>query len=414
MSLPADTKVDLGFSPCSPLFLPWFHFPDDGSPVHRLHKLAFACQWQRRQKLKLVIKAVLWPVQAALEAARNVKEHGELIRQAHGLSPLAQWCRMVYLANVYNISPNSFYDYRLFEDQNFKKASLFIQTWEMDALYPQLFKGVDNGIIDEKTVFLRQCAQRGLPAPSITAVFSGSGQVDWLEGRPDDLPLCDLFIKFTSESCGTGAEAWVYDSAARVWRRDLQAWDQAEFINYCCERSVKDQRPVLLQRRLVNSPEIVAFSTGALCTFRVITYLTPDGKAALFAAGLKMPIGKTDVDNVSYLGGIAAGVDLEEGVLRTARGTKYGATLMEVHPDTKARIAGHRLACWQEIVSISKKAQESFSGFWSVGWDIAMTKDGPVIIEGNTYYGYDLLQLMVQQPLGETVFPSLCLKAMGK
>ena len=398
---------------CSPVRFPWLRIKDDGTPVNRLHCLIYDLQWKRGVKAKLLLKAVLWPLKAFLMAFHDAFLYGLTVERDFGISRWKQWWRMFYLANFYNLSPYVFYKFGFYKDSHYARAAAFIQHIEMDAMYQALFSGVDNGIIDDKLRFYARCRERGIPVLFVEVVFQDDGRIEWPAGAAKSFPLCDLFLKYTNSSLGVGAEAWKYDAAARTWQRDGISLDERLFIAYCVKKSRAERKPVLVQRRLVNSPEIVQFTTGALSTFRVVTYVGPDGKIGILSAGLKRPVGAMEVDN-SRAGGIVAGIELETGVLMPASSRSFPGQLMPQHPDTGATISGHRLSCWQEVRVLSLKAQAAFPEIWSVGWDIAMTDQGLVMIEGNTDYGLLLAQRCITQPLGETIFPTLCLNILEK
>ena len=196
-------------------------------------------------------------------------------------------------------------------------------------------------------MFFKLCKTYGLPAPSVVAIFDRNGQEEWFECQSNNLPSCDLFLKFTNSLCGIGAERWVYDDAIQAWRNDFQVLNKTQLISYCRRKAFKE--PVIVQRRLVNNKEIAQFSSGALATFRVITCLKPDGKASVLLAALRMPIGGMIVDNYTA-GGIIAGVDFETGVLFPASPKFSDKLIMNHHPDTHVEIVGYKLTCWPEIV----------------------------------------------------------------
>lgn len=56
---------------------------------------------------------------------------------------------------------------------------------------------------------------------------------------------------------------------------------------------------------------------------------------------------------------------------------------LEYHPDTNKRISGILVPYWAEIIDVAKCCCANFSMFRSIGWDIAIGKDGPIVIEGN-------------------------------
>jgi hypothetical protein len=398
-----------GFS-CSPILCPWFKFPQRDTPIDQFHRLIFACQWKHRRKI-MFIQVVLWPLKSLLGACKNAIKYGRMVKKQYHLSIAQQWVEMVYLANFYNLPPELYYKFRLFEKKNREKILLFIPNTEMlvlmEVLRPTMYKDFNLDIINDKTRFLNQCKIYGLPVPQTVVLFHGNKEEQWIEGQPGVLPTCDLFLKFTTAFAGEGAERWIYDEATQDWRNDAQVFDQAQLISYCRKKSLK--KPVLVQRCLMNSKEIVQFG-GALSTVRVITCLLPDGKAEVLSAGLRMSIGKTVVDNYS-VGGIIAPIDLTTGILSSGK-CIFSAELFDRHPDTQAMIAGYRLTCWKEIMDLSIKAQKCFGNPLSVGWDIAITEEGLKIIEGNTHYCFEVGQICAK-PFGETVLPSLYLEALS-
>ncbi len=48
---------------------------------------------------------------------------------------------------------------------------------------------------------------------------------------------------------------------------------------------------------------------------------------------------------------------------------------------------------WQAVDMAIDLHSKAFYGLYSIGWDIAFSPEGPVIIEGNENWGVDVLQL---------------------
>jgi D-alanine-D-alanine ligase-like ATP-grasp enzyme len=59
---------------------------------------------------------------------------------------------------------------------------------------------------------------------------------------------------------------------------------------------------------------------------------------------------------------------------------------------------------WNETVALACRAHKSFAPRIIIGWDIAITEKGPVIIEGNSAPDVDILERCYQAPLGGTRF----------
>jgi glutathione synthase/RimK-type ligase-like ATP-grasp enzyme len=83
-----------------------------------------------------------------------------------------------------------------------------------------------------------------------------------------------------------------------------------------------------------------------------------------------------------------------------------------VHPMTGERIEGFQLPFWKESVELALRAHETLPTIALVGWDIALTAEGPVIIEGNSTPGAKSPQITHKKPWGATDFPELYIANM--
>jgi hypothetical protein len=226
-------------------------------------------------------------------------------------------------------------------------------------------------------------------------------------GDSSNFPKVDLVIKPSNLSCGEGVERWEHVEACHKWKRVDALLNHSELVCYCRQRAKEHQ--VIVQPRLRNHPSIEQFSNGALCTLRVISYHLPKTKPALFQSCFRMPVGRADADNFNA-GGIAAGVS-ERAKLGVAVAKDVRAGLFTHHPDTRARIEGVELPYWQQMVDLALLAHERLGAPCFVGWDIAMTIMGPMVLEGNDKFGVDLAQMPQGQPLGETKYAEIVIAA---
>ena len=121
-----------------------------------------------------------------------------------------------------------------------------------------------------------------------------------------------------------------------------------------------------------------------------------------------MPRADKVADNLNR-GGIASIIDLASGELGPAQAFDVSEVMRGIvydrHPQTGQPIAGRRLPRWEDVIALGVKAHEQFEGFHSIGWDIAITSDGPLLIEGNHDWGVRFIQYQGPTPLGRTRFP---------
>ena len=59
----------------------------------------------------------------------------------------------------------------------------------------------------------------------------------------------------------------------------------------------------------------------------------------------------------------------------------------------------------REAIALAKEAAQVVPQITHVGWDVAITPDGPALIEGNDYPGTDLCQLAPHFPEKTGLWP---------
>lgn len=85
-------------------------------------------------------------------------------------------------------------------------------------------------------------------------------------------------------------------------------------------------------------------------------------------------------------------MNFETGVLEKPAADFNGGCYKQ-HPITNAELVGLQLPYWNEIKDMLTHAAKEIPQVAYVGWDIAITPDGPVLIEGNTTPGYRYYQI---------------------
>ncbi len=91
------------------------------------------------------------------------------------------------------------------------------------------------------------------------------------------------------------------------------------------------------------------------------------------------------------LGGVMCRVDAESGKICTVA-TDESYHIHEKHPTTGVEFKGYQLPYVKESIEFAKKAAMVVPEIGHVGWDIAVTPEGPAMIEGNDYPGIGLSQ----------------------
>lgn len=160
---------------------------------------------------------------------------------------------------------------------------------------------------------------------------------------------------------------------------------------HCLDKLVGDT-VYILQPAEGNHPFLARF-TGGLATVRVCLLVTRDGSKAPFAL-IKLPRGGNTSDHHWKDGNLACGVDPRTGViLRACTRDPLGTTDYTEHPDTGARLVGETLPMWDDVMGLALACSEIFAPVRYQSVDVAITPNGPMLIEINTGGAFDLPQL---------------------
>ena len=130
--------------------------------------------------------------------------------------------------------------------------------------------------------------------------------------------------------------------------------------------------------------DLNVFKTRSVNTIRVITIKGISGEVRVFSCFLRLSGSKDSFVDNRAKGGLAIGINIENGKLM-----KYGyphdeyGTKLKVHPTSGVRFEGFQLPFWENTIELVVKAHKQFYEIQSIGWDVIITPNGPVILEGN-------------------------------
>ncbi|WP_417556276.1 sugar-transfer associated ATP-grasp domain-containing protein [Microbacterium sp.] len=163
-----------------------------------------------------------------------------------------------------------------------------------------------------------------------------------------------------------GAGISIYESAeitdVAAWRAELVANDQT-----------------LLEQVLAQHDDLNAVYPDSVNTVRMITYRDPHGELHVIASVLRIGNGAV-IDNFAS-GGMFTMLD-DDGVALYPAVDKQSNIYRE-HPKTGMTIKGIRVPFFDRVVEMVTEASTRLPTVPYVGWDIAITPEGPALIEAN-------------------------------
>ena len=196
-----------------------------------------------------------------------------------------------------------------------------------------------------------------------------------------------IFAKPNHGSCGNGVEKLKVADFA----------DPAAMLSY-----VREKKLVVLEHALPQHPDMARLHPQSVNTMRIVTDLVGD---TIHIAYIVVKIGRGGgcCDNTGQ-GGVLCRVDPETATICSVATDDY-FNIFEKHPDTGVEFKGYHIPMLPEAIALAKQAAREIPQMRHVGWDVAITPDGPAIIEGNEYPGTDLCQLAPHTPEKRGLWP---------
>ena len=365
------------------------------APVARLRALGFRRRFSGRSRLKRLLgRAALtmtWPVGALFDALRDTRALAAEDPPAPFFRTLSDMYR---LALGHNIPPIEYRCYRFHDPARRAEMHQYLYWNDLPALAAlNARRGADPRDVQDKHRFAEICARHELPHVETLAVFDRGRQLTPDRSFVPDGPR--LFEKNLRGKGSMGAERWIRDGGD--YRNPQGTAVPAARLADVLRRS-----DCIVQPCLDNQPALEPLTNGALACLRIVTGVDRAGAAEFIWAMLVLPFGTFK----SSTGGIVCRVAPETGTLTRAMNL-WTDRDVATHPDTGRALIGFRVPFWRESVALASRAHAlAFPRFTFLGWDVALTESGPVLLETNAGWGA-LHHQMLEGPIGHTVFSRL-------
>lgn len=146
-----------------------------------------------------------------------------------------------------------------------------------------------------------------------------------------------------------------------------------------------DREPRIFESMVRQSRQFAEFNPSSVNTIRFMTTLYPGGEARVVATFVKIGRAGHCVDNAGGGGNVDVCIDPATGMTQYAIQYDGWRKIKDIdrHPDTGAQLNGVRIERWEELKAEVLRFQQAFPWCKAAGWDIAVTDDGPVVIEVN-------------------------------
>lgn len=254
-------------------------------------------------------------------------------------------------------------------------------------------------IFKNKMVFYQYCRSCGLPIPRLYGLFSYMGKT--IHAFHDDrlIPVADkeAFVNMLPRRFAIKPVNGSLGQGFRVMNRLPEGfsdhrgklYSMRDFFSLMSETS-----PVgtLIQEVVNNHQAINTFSgVAGLQTIRVITLVDSDRSVEILTAFFKT-IASTDIVIDTFIDDLKGNLEVpvtESGTLEKAcylDGKGSGIRVVDNHPVTGNLFEGFVIPGWPQVCELARHAALAALPARTIGWDIAVTPDGPCLIEGNIWW----------------------------
>lgn len=299
-----------------------------------------------------------------------------------GRSKLSIWKSVLTESVKYNISLLEYFNFRFYEISDAEKQT-YAGTGYMYEYQLQMNPAASRNVLEDKLTFLKdygRFVQHGFA--SLTNLEKDASAAEKLLANKSG----KIVLKDSKGQCGIG-----------IVVKQTRGLTPALLVE-----SLKETHNDFAEEFVTQHSDLMRLSPSGLNTIRIITQLDKNKVVNILGCRLRITI-NSSVDNLAA-GNIAAPIDEVTGVVAgpgvysdITKGEEY------VHPVTGVPVVGFQVPYWNETITMIKNAALVNTNNRSIGWDVAITQNGPELIEGN----HDWCKLLWQLPVKKGLKPML-------
>lgn len=283
---------------------------------------------------------------------------------------------------IYNISLLEYFQFKFYEIER-KKRKTYAGTGYMYEYQLIMNPKKDRVILNDKTRFYRNYqAFIKHKIADIEDLNSNS----YLANAIINNPAGKIVFKIYDGQCGR-----------KILIKSTEYFRDNDLVKFMKENGYDLAEEFIIQHHMLSQ-----LSPSGVNTVRIYTQLNSYDQFEILGCRLRISVDSI-VDNMAA-GNIAAPIDEHTGML-TGPGV-YGDITKSpeyFHPITGVPLVGFQIPYWKETIQMTEEASLLHPQNRSIGWDIAITENGPDLIEGN----HDWCKLVWQLPVNKGLKPIL-------
>lgn len=338
---------------------------------------------------------------AASAASSPLIDAMQYVKRKHGVSYARQVNDIMTLSR--RVEPMRYYYYRLY-DPALSRAdkATFVGTMMQQAMFLACNPFSWWHAAQDKLASAAILRANGVATPKILAVAArdrrdgGALHFDAADAAAawllSDAPL-PCFGKLVNGSLGEQSFAIIERKDDHVVLADGRTVDRAGLSSMIA--AMMDHSGLMVQQKLVQHPDIIRLVGPHTASLRVIILYGKDGPK-IWDCAWRIPAGGNAADNFAKPGNVFASVEPGAGKVTHAirKANRFDIARVETHPDTGGKLPGFRLPDWTAALGAALNASHLYARIGLQSWDVAITAEGPVVLEVNPGGNLDNAQIL--------------------
>lgn len=267
---------------------------------------------------------------------------------------------MIRMQTQYRFGYDEYFLYRFFNKSDAERLE-FIADYDRIGVVESLNRATNQPLFDDKARTYRKYGK--YYRRELLAV--GNGQSDFQKLKDFWQKHERIIIKPADSSCGNGVKILDISKAENA---DAIVKDTLE----------QNTRGLIAEELIRQAGEMAKLHPQSVNTLRITT-LRMNDRVEVLHPFLKIGRGDSVVDN-GGAGGILCTINADGVVDYT--GDELGRSF-DVHPETGEQIVGFCIPRWNEVIEMVKELALVTPTNRYTGWDVALSKDGWVLVEAN-------------------------------
>lgn len=306
-----------------------------------------------------------------LTAAKKIYVMSKRLHSLRGGSIYKYFKDAVNCSKKHGASPENYFVLRFFE-LNEKERSTYLtsgRSKKLDRVLNLNAKADEKEKIGHKSLF--------------NAAFKGLVNRDFIFAPSADFNKFSDFINNHTEFIVKPDTGTMGRGVEKKYSNEIG--DIRAFYSYCRDNKI------LLEEVITQHEHLNKINPYCINSIR-INAARSSKTIKIIGACIKCGTGEKVSDNF-HAGGIAYPLDLETGKIVGSGRNNTDLKEYDYHPGNELYMPGFQIPYWEEIKKAVISGMEIVPSLGYIGWDIAVTPDGPEIIEGNySWPGGNIIQ----------------------